>query len=136
MIKYIEFPLFAFICVFLPATLWHGVLFFLGEACDPKFGCFGVFKLQTMIAAIYASISAISLWGVYYLFVVRKDRHTIAKRRKLLIFSGPILGMLSTQGMMLAEYAGITLAVGLWCSISCVVGWLALCMTKDSGMRA
>ena len=112
-----------FFAVLTPVTLWNAGHLYLAQSCDPKFGCIGVFQLLTFVASICAGISALSVFVVHYIFVVRRGGDTTHREiaLTLLCFVG-VVSIVSGSAIGLAEALGVGALASLWAIVSFLIG--------------
>jgi len=110
-----------FFAVLMPVSLWNAGQIYLGQSCDPKFGCFGALIFLTFIVFICATISSIAISIAHYIFVERFGQKVLPKKLVLLLVCIAI-GFISRFAIPFAEFIGTSALIFVWALVSFLVG--------------
>lgn len=129
MLETLKVAALVFFAILIPVSLWNAASLYLAESCDPKFGCFGVFELLTLIVFICAIISAVAISMAYYIFMGRFGNKALPLNVALLL--GCIaIGLIGNSVLYLGELLGASLLVFVWALVSFLFGVIVFKFNK------
>jgi len=103
----------------------NAIFVFYEQWCDPKFSCFGTFKILTLAVFVCSAITVVSMFFSHYIYCFRQDTEIKSKSYIILIGSCLFISAATSKAISVAETIGITASILGWAIISFLLGILA-----------